>query len=658
MHSSKHQRTHTKPFICETCDKGFALRVDLSRHIKSQHRTGNEQYRCHVEGCSFTSNRKDNLKRHQRNRHGSTLLSSHVKMSNDSQSSQQQSEVLNTTPLYSASNLTQVATLGDLNRLRIFLDAGLTVDTKADEGSTVLHCAARAGQIEVVKYLLDVGARVDVRNGSNRLPIHEAILSNSTETFKLLLGSLTQEELRASELQLMRYFVQSGHIGIIDAYLARLGCDFTEHSALKKLKFAIHTGHDALAAKLLDDPSVDCNYRQGNSYASLHIAAILGREKVMQVFLTSSRVDKTLKTSRGRQALHLAAIKGYAAIVEQLIHHPSVDVNCRDNHGATPLHYASSNGHTMVVEQLVHHSSVISNCQDRGAATPLHYAASKGHTMVLEQLLSLPSADVNCKDKNGETPLHFASSTGHKMVLALLIRQPSVDVDCRDRDEATTLHHAVSNGHWETASFLLKHSESMKDGCCISSDVPPTSLSFTNEDLLHRLLKHPDFGGPNRILPGKHKTILHVAAAKGDCEVIAFLLAYEDIDVNVSYRYSTTPLMAAARNGKLEAVRLLLQHKDIGVNRESTSYWKPTALQYAKAYKHNEIADLLLSHGAIDDDAKAPTTVPTTTHIDDSQNTTLQPDHETHFHPFDDDMADVPTEAWEEFLAMEEGMEE
>ena len=725
MHGSKHEKTHTKPFICETCNKGFALRLDLSRHIKTQHRAGNEKHQCNVEHCEFTSTRKDNVRRHKKKAHGSTIQAFPVRKIDATQLPYQQPGVLGDAPLYSVSNLMRVAASGDLDRLKSFLDAGLTVETRADDQSTVLHCSARAGQAEVVKFLLDTGADFEARNEKNRLPIHEAILSDSKETFELLLGSLTQEELRGSELQLRHYFVQSGHIGIINAYLARLGCGFTDQSALEKLKFAIQTGHDKLVAKLLDDPSIDCNYRQGNGYAPIHLAAIWGREKVMKVFLASSCVDKTLNTSRGRQALHLAAIKGHAAIVKQLIHHPSVDVNCRDNHQATPLHYASSNGHTMVVEQLIHHSSVIADCQDRNAATPLHYASSKGHTMVLEQLLSLPSADFNCKDKKGMTMLHHASLNGHTMVIARLIRHSSVDINCQDVDTATPLHYAASNGQWETASFLLKHSEPMKDGCCISSDVLPTSLSFTKEDLLHRLFKRPDFGGPNKLLPGL-KTVLHVAAEKGDCEVIEVLLAYpdidvnvperngltplmtaakygklealrlllqrKDIDVNVSDQFDRTPMMAAARNGKLEvvrmllqhkdidvnvpgrsrltplmtaakhgkmeAVKLLLQHKDIDVNQNTGAYWKYTALQYAESRKHNEIVDLLLAHGAIDNRAKAPTTVPATTHTDGSQNTTLQPDDSTHFGYSDDDMDDAPTEAWEEFLDMDEGMEE
>ncbi|KAI4706401.1 hypothetical protein J4E89_008816 [Alternaria sp. Ai002NY15] len=165
------------------------------------------------------------------------------------------------------------------------------------------------------------------------------------------------------------------------------------------------------------------------------------------------------------------------------------------------------------------------------------------------------------------------------------------------------------------------------------------------------------FGGPNVLMPGTYKNILHVAIHKDDCEAIGFLIAHPDIDVNVPEQYGPTPLMTAARNGRLEAVRLLLQHKDIEVNyRGGWRNW--TALQYAKFVKHNEIVDLLLAHGAIDYDAEAPTTVPTTARIDNSQNITLQPEHETHSDLFENDMDDAAIESWLELFGTEERMEE
>ena len=488
--------------------------------------------------------------------HASTLPRRHIENSDSIQSPQQHFEALSTVPLYSASTFMRVAASGDLNRLKAILDAGLTVETKAEDQSTVLHCAARAGRIEVVRYLLDVGSSVSVRNHHGRLPIHEAILSDSTEIVQSCLEYMTQEELGSSENKFERCLVRSGNMDIVNACLARLyETDFIHQPARDMLNLAIRAGHESIVTKLLQHPGIDCNDKSGHLYAPIHLAAELGHQKVMEALIACDRVDLNLKSAFSRGALHIAALEGHTASVEQLIQHPSVDINCRD------------------------------------------------------------------------------------------------------KDEATPLCHAVFNWHWEITSLLLRHSESMRDGHRISSNVSPMSLTFTKQDLLHRLLRHPDFGDPNKLIPGRQSAIIHVAAERGDCDIIKVLLDHPDIDVNVPEQYGPTPLMTAARNGKLEALRLLLQHKNIEINRKRyCGYW--TALRYAKYHRHHEIVDLLLSHGAIDYDAKAPSTVPTTAHIDNSQDTTLQPDHETHFDPVDDDMDDAPNEAWEEFLGMEEGMEE
>ncbi|KAI4944213.1 hypothetical protein J4E91_008767 [Alternaria rosae] len=406
---------------------------------------------------------------------------------------------------------------------------------------------------------------------------------------------MTQEELHDSKKELERYLARSGNPNVIDVYQTRLGSDFTDRDASKKLSFAVRTGHYSLVTALLDDPNVNGNdeiMHISPNFAPIHLAAMLGRTKVMECLIAHDRINVNLRDSLSRQALQIAASNGHTAIMKQLIGHPNVDVNCQDERGATPLHCAASNGHNMVVAQLIRH----------------------------------PGVNVNCQNYNAATPLHCAASNGHNMVVAQLIRHPGVNVNCQDENAATLLHYAASNGHWETASLLLKHSESMEDGRCTSYDVPPITLPFSKEDLLHRLLQHPDFGGPNTILPGKYRNMLNFAATKGDCEVIELLLAYPDIDLNVPNRYGQTPLMNAVKHGRLEA--------------------------------HGEIVDLLLSHGAIDYDAKASTTVPTTAHTDDAPITTLQPDHENHFDSFDDGIDDTPTEAWEEFLAMEEGMAE
>ena len=578
-------KTHTKPYNCQTCTRGFSSRLDLQRHVKSQHRVGNEKYRCLVERCVFKSDRKDNLRRHQKKKHNALLFGCPDGNNNKTDLPGQKPDVHGTTQLYSVSNFMLVAASGDLDRLETFLDAGLEIEARAEDQSTVLHCAAKAGQAATVKHLLTKGASVIVWNDKHRLPIHEAILSSSPETLECFLERLTQEDLHASKNRNFEsYLARSGNADIVDVYLTRLGSDYTDMDVTRKFIFAIRTGHHSLVTALLDDPDFDGNRRipsHSREFAPIHVAAMLGRTTIMESLITCDRIDLNLKDSLSRQ--------------------------------------------------------------------PLHIAASRGHTAIVEQLIGRPDSDANCQDERGATPLHLAASNGHNMVVTQLIRHPGINVRCQDKDAATPLHYAASHGHWEMISLLLGYWDLMDSNHCLPSDIPPISISLNKEDSLHRLLERPDFGGPNRLLPGTNETLLNLATRRNDCELIAFLLAYPDIDVNVSGGSGLTPLMAAAQSGKVEAVNLLLQHKDIDVNQRSS--WGGTALKYAKLYKHNEIVDLLLSHGAIDYYAKAPSTVPTTIHIDNSQNTTLRPDHGTIFDSFND-------KAWDDFFDMEEGMDE
>jgi ankyrin repeat protein len=549
---------------------------------------GNEQYRCPSAGCEFISNRKDNFKRHQRKKHRSTPLRSPVENSDNTQTPNQQPDVLGSAQISNALAFMQVASSGDLDKLNAFLDAGFMIETTASDQCTVLHCAARAGQAETVRHLLTKGASVNARNNKRRLPMHEAILSNSPETLDCFLKRMTRDELRASGKELERHLVQSGNPDIVDIYLARLGSDFIDRDVSKRFSFAVRTGHYSLVGTLLDDPRINANHLfSTQDMAPIHEAALHGRTRVMELLITCDRVDKTLETQGSRQALHIAASKGHTLIVEQLIRHPSVDVNCQDNYAATPLHYAAA------------------------------------------------------------------------------------------------------NEHWRTVSLLLTHWEKKNDDHHSSSEI-----SFDKENLLHRLFRHPDFGGPNKALRWEKNTLLHAAARKGDCESMGVLLAHQDIYVNVQNLNDESPLTVAAERGQLEAMGLLLQHKDIDVNSKNTKFppliraairgqleavklllqhkdievnqrmgWRKwTALQWAKDMKHDNIVDLLLSHGAKDYDANppstVPTTVPTTAHIASSPNTTLQPNHELPFPRSADDMNDGPTEAWEDFLGMDEEMEE
>ena len=59
--------------------------------------------------------------------------------------------------------------------------------------------------------------------------------------------------------------------------------------------------------------------------------------------------------------------------------------------------------------------------------------------------------------------------------------------------------------------------------------------------------------------------MLIFAASRGRDDLVARLLAYQDVDVNERNRRGRTPLFAAASKGHARVVELLLEREDVQV---------------------------------------------------------------------------------------------
>ncbi|EMD86087.1 hypothetical protein COCC4DRAFT_113077, partial [Bipolaris maydis ATCC 48331] len=85
------------------------------------------------------------------------------------------------------------AASGDIPALELLMNCGYTTDTRADDQSTALHCAARSGQARTVQYLLERGASCEAWNDKYRTPLHEAILSSDSDTVKVLIQHKSED---------------------------------------------------------------------------------------------------------------------------------------------------------------------------------------------------------------------------------------------------------------------------------------------------------------------------------------------------------------------------------------------------------------------------------------------------------------------------------
>ncbi len=76
---------------------------------------------------------------------------------------------------------------GHTKVVKILLKAGAEVNAKSGWGHTPLHLAASRGKAEMVKMLLEAGAEVNARIYNDQTPLHVAAWSGHTETVKVII---------------------------------------------------------------------------------------------------------------------------------------------------------------------------------------------------------------------------------------------------------------------------------------------------------------------------------------------------------------------------------------------------------------------------------------------------------------------------------------
>ena len=313
---------------------------------------------------------------------------------------------------------------GDLNRLKGFIEQGISANAKDEYGFTPLHAASATGQKKVAEFLISKGASANAGSVAEGLgtPLHYAADEGSKEVAELLVSKGANVDAKN------RYGETALHL-----------------AALKENKDVV-----VLLVNNGADVDVEANRTWQVRGTPLHYAALRNHKEVVEFLIDKGANIKPLPPD----LLQLVCWSGYREMAEFLIQ-KGANVDAEDNCDEESSLYAVWNNQQDALELLLAHGADV-NAADLWGWSLLHYTACYGQLEMTRTLLN-NGADPNIIERGtGQTPLHCAVGRGQKTVAEMLLVHRA-NVNVKDWDGKTPMSLAKEKGHTEIVELLRKH---------------------------------------------------------------------------------------------------------------------------------------------------------------------------------------------------------
>jgi ankyrin repeat protein len=297
---------------------------------------------------------------------------------------------------------------GDTAKLRTAARAGADVNSRDDDGNTLLLQAAVYATAADLEFLLIHGADVNATNKAG----HTALMRAMPDIAKVKLLVEHGADVNASADGATPLLIAAGtpNAEAVVRYLLEKGADWTAVNQL---------GHDAVMVAALNGTAGNLKILLEANAGGVH--QMKGRQIAARpgTIFDEAATERIRKRAEGVTALMNAARAGCGDCVHLLLER-GADARARTNAGFSALHFAAFKGDLSMVKALLEAGAPVNVADDRGL-TPLIMASnSRSKDPDVVRLLLEHGADSQAKDSLGRTASDWAQIGGRQEIIRML----------------------------------------------------------------------------------------------------------------------------------------------------------------------------------------------------------------------------------------------
>ncbi|XP_062573887.1 serine/threonine-protein phosphatase 6 regulatory ankyrin repeat subunit B-like [Saccostrea cucullata] len=318
--------------------------------------------------------------------------------------------------------LHDAARCGSLNVFKFLLEKGFDINTRKNDGKTVLHLCCMNGELEMCKYLTENNSRmlyIKDRKGNNVL--HAAAWGGNIDLFKFLMEKGFDINVSSNdEKTVLHQCCMSGK--------------------LEMCKYLVKTYPHLLYVK--------------DSYGvSVLLAASRGNNIDLLNFLLGKDLDINTTSNDGETVLHICCMNGKLAMCKHLTESYPDLINIKDSDGANVLHAAAWGGNIDLFNFLLRKGFNIITTRGDGKSV-LHLCCMNEKLDMCKYLVNTFPQLLHIKDNDGENALYEASWVGNIELFKSMLGK-GLKVEIPRNDGKTVLHLCCMNGKLDMCKYLV-----------------------------------------------------------------------------------------------------------------------------------------------------------------------------------------------------------